>query len=128
MESACGSIDVWGPGAQTRSFLYIDECIEGTLRLMRSGFSGPVNIGSEEVISINDLADMIIRISEKKLTVRNIPGPVGVNGRNSDNRLIREKLDWAPSQPLIAGIDQTYRWIRQQVRRNSSNDTTSAAA
>jgi len=127
-EPTGGSIDVWGPGSQTRSFLYIDECIEGTLRLMRSGFSGPINIGSEEMVSINDLAHTIIRISGKKLTLRNVPGPIGVNGRNSDNRLIEAKLNWAPSQPLVVGIAQTYGWIEQQVRRNFASSATNAAA
>jgi GDP-D-mannose 3', 5'-epimerase len=127
VERPGGSIDVWGPGTQTRSFLYIDECVEGTLRLMRSSFPGPVNIGSEEMISINDLAQMIIGISEKPLTVRNVPGPIGVNGRNSDNRLIESKLNWTPRQPLVVGITQTYRWIEQQIRRNFPNNARSVA-
>src|SRR5271170_6537721 len=96
-----GEIEIWGDGLQTRSFLYIDECVEGTLRLTRSPFSGPVNIGSEEMVTINQLADMIIEISGKRVKVRNIPGPTGVRGRNSDNRLIREKLQWEPAQPLV---------------------------
>lgn len=104
-------IEVWGTGEQTRSFLYIDECIEGILRLMESNFSGPVNIGSEEMISINDFAKMIIRISGKNLKIKNIEGPVGVNGRNSDNALIKEKLGWAPSKPLEHGIKILYDWI-----------------
>ena len=112
-------IEVWGDGLQTRSFLYIDECIEGTLRLVRSSFSGPVNIGSEEMVSINQLAAMIIQISGKAIKVRNIPGPTGVRGRNSDNRLIRDKLGWAPSQPLTKGLEKTYGWIEQQVKRNA---------
>ncbi len=111
------SIEVWGDGKQTRSFLYIDECVEGTLRLMRSPFSGPVNIGSEEMISINDLARLIIKISGKSLEVRNIDGPTGVRGRNSDNKLIGEMLGWAPSQPLEVGLRETYRWIAQQVHK-----------
>lgn len=104
-------IEVWGTGEQTRSFLYIDECVEGILRLMESKFSGPVNIGSEEMISINDFAKMIIRISGKNLQIKNIEGPVGVNGRNSDNTLIKEKLDWKPTQPLENGIKILYNWI-----------------
>jgi GDP-D-mannose 3', 5'-epimerase len=129
MASSNGAIEIWGDGSQTRSFLYIDECLEGTLRLMRSNFTGPVNIGSEEMVSINDLANLIMRIAGKQLTIHNIPGPVGVNGRNSDNRLIRAKLDWAPSQPLSDGLLHAYRWIEQQVRRNytEGNQVMSAA-
>ena len=112
-----GYIEVWGDGRQTRSFLYIDECIEGTLRLMRSGWTGPVNIGSEEMVTINGLAQMIIEISGKRLSIRNVPGPQGVRGRNSDNRLIREKLGWEPKMPLREGLEITYRWIEEQVRR-----------
>ena len=115
-----GSIDIWGDGQQTRSFLYVSECVEGTLRLMRSGFSGPVNIGSEEMVTINQLADMIMQIAGKRVEKRHIPGPLGVRGRNSDNRLIREKLDWAPSQPLAAGLETTYSWIERQTRSNTT--------
>ena len=115
-----GEIEIWGDGKQTRSFLYIDECVEGTLRLMRSDFTGPVNIGSEEMVTINGLAQMIMRIAEKELTIRYIPGPTGVRGRNSDNRLIKRRLGWAPSQPLEDGLAITYRWIEQQVRRNAA--------
>lgn len=109
-------IEVWGPGTQTRSFLYIDECVEAVLRLMESDFTGPVNIGSEEMISINDLAKMIIDISGKELFVQNIEGPVGVMGRNSDNRLIKEKLNWAPRMSLKQGIQLTYNWITTQLK------------
>lgn len=112
-----GEIEVWGDGKQTRSFLYIDECLEGTIRLLRSNFEGPVNVGSEEMISINDLARMIVGISGKKISIRNVPGPEGVRGRNSDNRLIAERLDWAPSQPLRTGLEKTYAWIADQVQR-----------
>jgi GDP-D-mannose 3',5'-epimerase len=108
-------IEIWGDGTQTRSFLYIDECVEGTLRLTRSEFVGPVNIGSDEMISINGLVQLVADIAGKKIRVRHIPGPLGVRGRNSDNRLIREKLDWAPSAPLRAGLKKTYQWIEQQV-------------
>jgi nucleoside-diphosphate-sugar epimerase len=111
-----GEIEMWGDGLQTRSFLYIDECIDGTLKLMRSDFMGPVNIGSEEMVSINQLAQMIMAAAGKNLTIKHIPGPQGVRGRNSDNRLIMEKLGWAPSQPLQIGIAKTYRWIEEQVR------------
>lgn len=112
-----GEIEVWGDGIQTRSFLYIDECIEGILKLMRSDFEGPVNIGSEEMISINDFAKLIIEISGKNLIVKNITGPTGVRGRNSDNKLIKEKLGWAPSKSLNEGIIKTYEWINKQVNK-----------
>lgn len=116
IEASGGSeIEVWGSGSQTRSFLYIDECIEGTLRLMRSDCTIPLNIGSEEMISINDFASMIIDISGKKLKVKNIDGPQGVNGRNSDNKLIYEKLGWKPSLSLREGIEKTYKWISTQI-------------
>ena len=113
-----GAIEIWGDGKQTRSFLYIDECVEGTLRLMRSGFEGPVNIGSEEMVTIDGLADTIMSIAGKRLEKRHIPGPLGVRGRNSDNRLIREKLAWAPSQPLKTGLEITYGWIDRQLHAN----------
>jgi GDP-D-mannose 3', 5'-epimerase len=113
-----GTIDIWGDGAQTRSFLYVDECIEGTTRLMRSGFAGPVNIGSEEMVTISQLADLIMTIAGKRIDKRFIPGPVGVRGRNSDNRMIREKLGWAPSQRLATGLEVTYPWIERKVRAN----------
>jgi GDP-D-mannose 3', 5'-epimerase len=115
-----GEILVWGDGKQTRSFLYIDECLEGTLRLARSAsFEGPVNIGSEEMIAINDLARLVAELSGKRVRIKNIDGPVGVRGRNSDNRLIQEKLGWAPSQTLRAGLEKTYAWIESRVRGNS---------
>lgn len=112
---ASNHIEVWGPGTQTRSFLYIDECVEAVLRLMESDFTGPVNIGSEEMISINDLAKMIIDISGKQLFLQNIEGPVGVMGRNSDNKLIKQKLDWEPTQSLKDGIVKTFNWIKTQI-------------
>ena len=110
-----GQIEVWGDGLQTRSFLYIDECLEGTIRLLRSDFEGPVNIGSEEMISINGLAEMVIGISNKQIEINNIPGPLGVRGRNSHNDLIEQKLGWKPSQPLSKGIEKTYNWISFQL-------------
>lgn len=114
-------IEVWGDGMQTRSFLYIDECLEGVQKLMESeDFHGPVNIGSEEMITINDLAKMIIKLSGKNIKIKNIPGPVGVNGRNSDNRLIREKLDWAPQQKLETGIKILYDWIHSLKNENNN--------
>ncbi|MGH8050670.1 MAG: NAD-dependent epimerase/dehydratase family protein [Arenimonas sp.] len=114
-------IEMWGDGKQTRSFLYVDECVEATLRLMRSDFAGPVNIGSEEMVSINQFADMIMAIADKKLGVKHIPGPTGVRGRNSDNHLIREKLGWAPSLPLDQGLRKTYAWIAEQVDTKASD-------
>jgi GDP-D-mannose 3', 5'-epimerase len=120
---AGGEIEIWGDGQQTRSFLFIDECIEGTTRLMRSDFSGPVNIGSNEMVTINALAELVMRVADKPLGIRHIPGPLGVRGRNSDNRLIREKLGWAPSQSLQAGIDVTYRWIERQLASNNGPAT-----
>src|SRR5271165_7550798 len=110
-----GEIEIWGDGKQTRSFLYIDECVEGVRRLMESDFAGPVNIGSEEMVSINQLAETVMSIAGKNLSIRHIPGPLGVRGRNSDNRLIAEKLGWKPSRPLREGLEQTYVWISAQV-------------
>jgi len=113
-------IEVWGDGKQTRSFLFIDECVEAVRRLMDSDFSGPVNIGSEEMISINDFAKMVIDISGKNISIKNIPGPTGVRGRNSDNKMIREKLGWEPGLPLRKGMEITYKWINQQVQQKVS--------
>jgi nucleoside-diphosphate-sugar epimerase len=110
------AIEVWGDGKQTRSFLYIDECVEATRKLMDSDFTGPVNIGSEEMISINDFAQMAIDISGKNLSIKNIEGPLGVRGRNSDNKLIQEKLGWAPKRSLRYGMTITYDWINEQVK------------
>jgi GDP-D-mannose 3',5'-epimerase len=112
-----GDIEMWGDGLQTRSFLYIDECLEGTIRLMRSNWSGPVNIGSDEMVTINQLAEMIMQIADKNLSIIHIPGPQGVRGRNSDNRLIEEKLGWRPTESLSEGLRKTYAWIEQQVKK-----------
>ncbi|MFH2041075.1 MAG: NAD-dependent epimerase/dehydratase family protein, partial [Acidobacteriota bacterium] len=112
-----GEIEMWGDGAQTRSFLYIDECIEATRRLVDSDFTGPVNIGSEEMVSINKLAHMIMDIAGKKLSIKHIPGPLGVRGRNSDNALYREKIGWVVSQPLKDGLKKTYGWIAEQAKK-----------
>ncbi len=114
-----GEIEIWGDGKQTRSFLYIDECLEGVRRLVSSDFAGPVNIGSEEMVSIDELAHMVSDIAGKKLRLKHIDGPLGVRGRKSDNRLIREKLGWAPSAPLREGMVVTYRWIGEQVARGT---------
>lgn len=109
------SIEVWGDGLQTRSFLFVDECLEGTKRLLRSDVDVPLNIGSEQMVSINELAQLVIDISGKNLTIKNIEGPLGVRGRNSDNRLIKSRLKWAPSQPLQEGLETTYAWICRQL-------------
>jgi nucleoside-diphosphate-sugar epimerase len=116
-----GEIEIWGDGKQTRSFLYIDECVEGTRRFVDSGFSGPVNIGSEEMVTINQLAEMAMLIAGKKLTIKHIPGPLGVRGRNSDNRLMRERLGWEPKQKLVRGLEMTYRWIETQTKNAHSH-------
>lgn len=113
------AIDIWGDGFQTRSFLYVDECLEGTLRLTRSGFEGPVNIGSDEMVSINQLVDCVADIAGKRIEKHHIPGPLGVRGRNSDNRLIERELGWRPTQSLLEGLEKTYAWIEIQVRRNA---------
>tara|TARA_E500000331_G_C17255313_1_gene712837 strand:- start:1040 stop:2044 length:1005 start_codon:yes stop_codon:yes gene_type:complete len=121
------SIEIWGSGSQTRSFLYVDECVEATYRLMQSSFSGPVNIGSEEMISMNEFAKMAIKISGKNLSIHNIQGeefkskyghkcPIGVNGRNSDNKLYSEKIGWTVSRPLQEGMEKTYSWILDNVK------------
>jgi len=122
-----GDIEIWGDGGQTRSFLYIDECIEAVQRLMQSDFTGPVNIGSDEMISINGLATMVMEIAGKRLSIRHIAGPLGVRGRNSDNRLIRERLGWAPHRPLSEGLEQTYRWVAAQVNHARRQSDRSVA-
>lgn len=108
-------IEIWGDGTQTRSFLYVDECVEGIRRLMESDFIGPVNIGSDEMVTINQLVDYVAEIAGKKITRMHIPGPLGVAGRNSDNRLIEQELGWSPKQPLKVGLAETYKWINDQV-------------
>ena len=115
-----GTIDVWGDGTQTRSFLYIDECVEATYRLMQSDFTGPVNIGSEEMISINDFIDMIASISAKTIYRNHIPGPTGVRGRNSDNTLYEREIGWVVSQPLRVGMEKTYAWIKAQIEAKAA--------
>jgi GDP-D-mannose 3', 5'-epimerase len=108
-------IEIWGDGTQMRSFLHIDDCVEGVMRLMDSDFAGPVNIGSDHMITINQLVDMVCDIAGKRLQKRHIPGPLGVRGRNSHNALIEEKLSWRPPQDLRAGLEKTYAWIAEQV-------------
>jgi GDP-D-mannose 3', 5'-epimerase len=118
-------IEVWGDGEQTRSFLYVDECLDGTTRLLRSDFAGPVNIGSEEMVTINTLVDIVAEIAGKRIFKQHVVGPQGVRGRNSDNRLIQAKLHWSPTQTLRAGLEKTYGWIETQVRRNALLDKVS---
>ena len=113
-EKQVGNVEIWGSGEQTRSFLYIDACVEGIIRLMESDCTDVVNIGSEEMISIKDLTQMVINISGKTLGIKNIEGPVGVAGRNSDNALIKEKLNWEPIYSLEEGIRKTYHWVTCQ--------------
>lgn len=115
MANNVDEIEMWGDGKQTRSFLYIDECLEGIRRLMNSDFVGPVNIGSEEMVTINELAEKVAKIAGKKISIKHIDGPLGVQGRNSDNALIEEKLRWKPSQPLEEGLEITYKWIKSQI-------------
>jgi nucleoside-diphosphate-sugar epimerase len=110
-----GEIEVWGDGEQTRSFLYIDECIEGILKLMESDFIGPVNIGSDEMVTINDMVNSVIDISGKIVHIKHVDGPTGVRGRNSNNDLIKEKLNWLPTQPLYDGLIKTYEWINSKI-------------
>lgn len=117
-----GSIDIWGDGKQTRSFLYVDECVEAVLRFMKSDFRGPVNIGSEEMIAINDLARMVIHISGKNIAINNIAGPLGVRGRNSDNNVFREKIGWESTETLSEGMEKTYNWIAEQVAKVSATN------
>ena len=113
------TIEMFGDGKQTRSFLYVDECVEGVIRLMRSDVVTPVNIGSEEMISLNDFAYMIMNIAQKQnIKIHHIPGPIGVRGRSSDNKLIGSLLGWKPEYPLVKGITQTYNWIAQQVTKS----------
>ncbi|MBT4852415.1 MAG: NAD-dependent epimerase/dehydratase family protein [Candidatus Marinimicrobia bacterium] len=115
------TIEMWGDGKQTRSFLYIDECLEGVRRLMLSDWTGPVNIGSEEMVSINQLAKIVMDIAGKNLSINHIPGPLGVRGRNSDNKLIAEKLNWAPSYSLKKGLEKTFSWVEEQVKLAAVN-------
>jgi len=115
-----GEIEIWGDGKQTRSFLYIDECIEATRRLMSSNFIGPINIGSEEMVSINELVAIVAKAAKKEITIKHIDGPLGVRGRNSNNDLIRDKLDWDYKLPLHRGIENTYNWIESQIKLGSN--------
>lgn len=114
------TIEIWGDGNQTRSFLYIDECIEGIRRLVRSSFAEPINIGSDEMITINDLALMTMRIAGKHQYIKHIDGPLGVRGRNSDNKLIVYKLGWKPKATLLSGMEKTYKWVEAQCTKKNA--------
>jgi nucleoside-diphosphate-sugar epimerase len=116
-----GTIDIWGPGTQTRSFLYIDECLTGLELIMASSIDQPINLGSDRMIRINDLALLIARLNKKQVSIRNIDGPLGVMGRTSDNNLIRKLLDWAPDDNLEYGLIETYKWIKEQVHALQQN-------
>jgi GDP-D-mannose 3', 5'-epimerase len=116
-----GQIEIWGDGEQTRSFLYVDECVEATIRLTRSKWAGPVNIGSDEMVTINQLAKMIMEISGKKLDLLHIPGPLGVRGRNSDNQLFEKKIGWRVSEKLVDGLYKTYPWVLNQVETHGKD-------
>ena len=116
-----GVIDVWGPGNQTRSFLFIDECIEGMQRIMSSDYDKPLNLGSTRMISINQLVFLIGKVVGKNISIRNVDGPRGVMGRNSDNKLIKETINWSPDENLEAGIVKTYAWIEEQIKLNKQD-------
>ena len=113
-------IEIWGDGQQTRSFLYVEECLEGVERLIQSDFMEPINIGSDEMVTINQLVQMVLEISDNSTAaINHIQGPLGVRGRNSDNRLITERLGWAPTEPLKIGMTKTFEWVRAQVEKNA---------
>lgn len=113
---ADNDMEIWGDGLQTRSFLYIDDCVEGVMRLVGSSFQGPVNIGSDEMVTINELAHTVMKVANKEVKIRHIEGPLGVRGRCSDNDLINTKLGWKPNYPLIKGLEKTYPWICDQLK------------
>jgi nucleoside-diphosphate-sugar epimerase len=115
-----GEVEVWGPGIQTRSFLYIDECIEGIHRIQQSTCRFPLNLGSERMISINDLVKLIASIAGKSVKIKNIPGPMGVMGRNSHNQLIKDSIGWAPEDNLEHGLTQTYSWISTMLQSQTN--------
>merc|ERR1711920_1215064 len=129
--TSTADFEMWGNGLQTRSFCYIDDCVEGILRLMVSDYKKPLNIGSDEQVSMNEMADLVIGFAKKKLPIRHIPGPEGVRGRNSDNTLIKQVLGWAPTTSLKEGLGYTFTWIKGQVdefeaKGNSATDLTSS--
>lgn len=118
-----GEVEIWGTGSQTRSFIYVDEAVDGVLRLMESRYKKPINIGSSEMISVNDLAKMVIEISGKKLSIKNVQSnAIGVQGRNSDNTLIKEVLNWQPTQPLKTGMEKLYKWIDERVQLKNQSE------
>ena len=117
MASEKGSIEIWGDGEQTRSFLFVEECVEAVVKLMNSDFIGPVNIGSEEMVTINKLVEIIASFENKNISINHIPGPVGVRGRNSDNSLYESKIGWKVSQPLEIGLKKTYAWVKEQIKK-----------
>ena len=119
-------IEMWGDGEQTRSFLYIDECLDAMRKMMESDFMGPMNIGSEEMVTINQLVEIVSDVANKKVDINHIDGPTGVRGRNSDNDLMREKLNWCPSKSLREGIEKTYAWILNNVEMGLDDVVASA--
>lgn len=120
-----GTVDVWGPGIQTRSFLFIDECVEGIHRIMSSDCDFPLNLGSERMISINDLVKLIASIAGKNIKIENVPGPMGVMGRNSHNKLIKETIGWSPDENLELGLQKTYNWISEQIKAGKKDGNIS---
>lgn len=116
-----GTVEIWGPGNQTRSFLFIDECVEGMQRIMNSNCTVPVNLGSTRMISINQLVFLIAKLNNKRVSIRNVDGPMGVRGRNSDNRLIKEMINWVPNEDLEAGLVKTYNWISEQIAKGEKD-------
>jgi GDP-D-mannose 3',5'-epimerase len=119
---------MWGDGKQTRSFTFIDDCVEGILRMTKSDFSEPLNLGSDEMVSMNEMAEMILGFSDKKLPIKHIPGPEGVRGRNSDNTLIKEKLGWAPSIKLADGLKITHDWIKSRIEAEGGDSSAYATS
>merc|ERR1711871_728029 len=125
---ATTEIEMWGDGNQTRSFTFIDDCVEGILRLFHSDFQEPLNLGSDEMISMNDMAKLTMSFEQKQLTINHIPGPEGVRGRNSDNTLIKEVLGWAPSISLADGLKTTYMWIKSELEREAGENKADYAS
>ena len=127
LADAGGEIDIWGDGKQTRSFMYIDDCVEGTIRIMRGDYKKPLNLGSDVLISINDLAKLAMSFEGKQLSIKHIDGPLGVRGRNSDNTLISNELGWAPSITMETGLKATYEWIRSEIEKARARGETVSA-
>lgn len=119
--------EIWGDGEQKRSFCYIDDCVEGVIRIMKSDYQKPLNLGSEEMISMNDFAILVMGVAGRNLPLKHIPGPEGVRGRNSDNTLIEEILGWRPSIPLAVGIEKTYKWVKEQVETERQTGVNTSA-